>query len=90
MTQNRPRSGADRILLLEALLTLVLVALFMVLYFVPASDPTFEPEWWAWPVLAGLFFGILALDRWRRKRRGRMGLSNALPEQEVAPPEELP
>ena len=89
MTQNPPRR-TDRILLLEALLALVLVALFMVLYFVPASDPPFEPEWWAWPVLGGLFFGILLLDQWRRKRRGKSGLSNALPEREVTPPEELP
>ena len=90
MIEHPPRPGADWILLLEALLALVLVALFLVLYFVPASDPPFEPEWWAWPVLAALLFGILALDRWRRRRRGRLGLSNALPEREVPPPEELP
>ena len=90
MTQNSPRRGVDRILLLEALLALLLVALFLLLYFVPAGEPTFEPVWWAWPVLAGLFFGILLLDRWRRKRHGKLGLSNALPEREVTPPEELP
>jgi peptidoglycan/LPS O-acetylase OafA/YrhL len=90
MIQNRPRGGADRILLLEALLALILFALFLLLYFVPAGEATFEPAWWAWPVLAGLFFGILLLDQWRRKRRAKSGLSNALPEGEVAPPEELP
>ena len=90
MIQNQPRGRADRILLLEALLALILFALFMVLYFVPAGEATFEPAWWAWPVLAGLFFGILVLDQWRRKRRAKSGLSNALPEGEVGPPEELP
>ena len=89
MTQNPPRR-TDRILLLEAVLALLLIALFLGLYFVPAGKPTFEPEWWAWPVLAGLFFGILLLDQWRRKRRPKTGLSNALPEREVLPPEELP
>ena len=90
MIQNRPSGGTDRILLLEAVLTLLLIALFMLLYFVPAGQATFEPAWWAWPVLAGLFFGILLLDRWRRKRQGKPGLSSALPEREVTPPEELP
>ena len=90
MTPNPARGGADRILLLEALLALLLFALFMLLYFVPAGEATFEPAWWAWPVLAGLFFGILLLDQWRRKRRAKSGLSNALPEGEVTPPEELP
>ena len=90
MTQNHPRGSTDRILLLEALLALVLIALFMALYFVPAGQATFEPRWWAWPLLAGLFFGILLLDQWRRKRRAKSGLSNALPEAEVTPPEELP
>ena len=90
MIQTRPDSGVDRILLLEAALALLLFALFMALYFVPAGEATFQPAWWAWPVLAGLFFGILLLDQWRRKRRAKSGLSNALPEGEVTPPEELP
>ena len=90
MIQNHPRGPTDRILVLEALLALLLVALFLGLYFVPAGEPMFEPEWWAWPVLGGLFFGILLLDQWRRKRRARSGLSNALPDAEVTPPEELP
>jgi peptidoglycan/LPS O-acetylase OafA/YrhL len=90
MKTTSPRSGSDPILILEALLALVLFGLFMMLYFLPAGGATFEPEWWAWPVLVGLFFGILALDRWRRKRRAKSGLSNALPEAEVVRPDELP
>lgn len=90
MNQTPPGSGTDRVLLLEAVLALLFFALFIMLYFVPAGGGTFRPRWWAWPVLAGLFFGILALDQWRRKRRAKSGLSNALPESEVLGPEDLP
>ena len=80
--KNTPsRGGADRILLLEAVLALLLFALFVMLYVVPAGDATLEPRWWAWPVLAVLFFGILLLDQWRRKRRAGSGLSNAVPDE---------
>ena len=89
MNQTPPRSGADRVLLLEAVLTLLFFALFVMLYFVPAGGSTFRPRWWAWPVLVGLFFGILSLEQWRRKRRAKSGLSNALPESEVTEPEDL-
>lgn len=90
MTTTRARSGTDRVLLLEAVLVLVLLALFLILYFVPAGEGTFEPAWWAWPLLAALFFGILGLEQWRRKRRAKSGLSNALPEAGAGGPEELP
>jgi lipopolysaccharide export LptBFGC system permease protein LptF len=74
MTQTPPRSGSDPILLVEAVLVLLLFALFIMLYFVPAGGGTLEPRWWAWPVLALLFFGILGLEHWRRKRRAGSGL----------------
>ncbi|MBW3628832.1 MAG: hypothetical protein KY464_05995 [Gemmatimonadetes bacterium] len=90
MNQTSPRGAADHVLLLEAVLVLLFFALFIMLYFVPAGGNTFRPEWWAWPVLVGLFFGILALDQWRRKRRAKSGLSNALPDSEVIEPEDLP
>ena len=73
MRQTPPRSGSDPILLVEAVLVLVLFALFIVLYFVPAGGGMLEPRWWAWPLLALLFFGILLLDHWRRKRHARSG-----------------
>jgi hypothetical protein len=81
MKHTPSRGGADRILLLEAVLALLLFALFVMLYVVPAGDSALEPEWWTWPLLAGLFFGILLLEQWRRKRRAKGGLSNALPDE---------
>ena len=90
MKQTPAGSGTDPILLLEAVLALLLFALFVMLYFVPAGTARFQPAWWAWPVLAGLFFGILLLDQWRRKRRGKSGLSNALPEEDAARRSDLP
>ena len=89
MKQTPVRGGTDRILLLEAGLALLLFALFVMLYLVPAGNATFEPKWWAWPVLAGLFFGILLLDQRRRKGRAKSGLSNALPEDEADRPGDL-
>jgi peptidoglycan/LPS O-acetylase OafA/YrhL len=69
MKQTRTRSGTDRLLLLEAGLVLLLFALFVILYFVPVGEGSFAPQWWTWPLLVGLFFGILALEHRRRKQR---------------------
>jgi hypothetical protein len=90
MRTQLPREHADRVLLLEVVLALLLFGLFIGLYFVPAGGTTFRPQWWAWPVMAALFFGILLLDRWRRKRRRRTGLSNAIPDTGFIPPNDVP
>ena len=76
-----PETGSGRtdpILLLEAVLALVLFGLFILLYFRPfgLGDPT--PAWWTAPLLGGLFFAILFLERWRRKKRNRAALSRGL------------
>jgi hypothetical protein len=78
MISTRPRKPADPILLIEAALVLVFLGLFLALYFVPAGEGSLLPQWWAWPILAGIFFGILLLERWRRKRRDSASMSAAL------------
>jgi len=80
----------DPILLLEAGLTLLLFALFIILYFQPAGTGDVVPEWWTAPLLGALFFTILLLERWRRKRRGKSELSRGLADPTEAPPDELP
>jgi hypothetical protein len=90
MNRNVPRERTDYVLLLEWAMGLLLVGLSVALYFRPAGGPTFQPQPWAWPVLAALFFGILYLDRWRRKRRRKTGLSRAIPESDFIPPHDVP
>lgn len=55
-------------LLLEVALILALLILAILLYWRPASDGDLRPNWWNWPTLAVLFFSIVALHTWRRKR----------------------
>jgi hypothetical protein len=59
----------DRILLLEVLMVLLLIALSVTLFWQPAAAGLASPQWWHWTVLAALFFGVIGLDRWRRRRR---------------------
>ena len=79
MTAKPYRQRPDPVLLLEAVLVLALFVLFLVLYLVPAGSGALIPAWWAWPLLATVFFGILLLERWRRKRRDRSELSRGVP-----------
>lgn len=77
---ERPRwtAGTDLLLLLEVALVLLLLGLFVAFYLVPAEEGTVGRPWWRTPVVVGLFFLVLGLERRRRKRRARSGLSNAL------------
>ena len=61
--------GMDRLLMLELALGVLLFALAFFLYLLPAAREPFLPAWWSLPLLGGLFFGILALDRYRRRPR---------------------
>jgi peptidoglycan/LPS O-acetylase OafA/YrhL len=75
---------ADRLLLVEAALALVVFALFVYLFLVPAARPPFAPRWWTALALAAAFFSLIALDAWRRKRgreqdRQRAGRSRSGP-----------
>lgn len=58
----------DRLLLVEAALALIVFALFVYFFLIPAARPPFAPRWWTGPVLAAAFFSLVALDTWRRKR----------------------
>lgn len=73
-----PPRRADRILLLEVALGLLLLGLFVVLYLIPAESSFAERRWWSGPLLAAFFFGVLLLDAWRRKRRNRDALREVL------------
>ena len=66
-----PPLRSDPLLLWETGLVLVLLALFIVLFLLPASRQPFRPHWFAGPILAIGLFGVLFLDRWRRRGRNR-------------------
>lgn len=74
----KPATRADPVLLLEVGLVLLLLGLFIALYWVPSSDETFVADWWVFPLLGALFFGILLLEGWRRRRGNRSALREAL------------
>lgn len=87
MTRRTWSSGVDLTLLLEVALVLLFLGLFIAFYLVPAEEGTVALPWWRTPLLVGLFFGVLALEARRRKRKAKSGLSNALGEP-VSPPRE--
>jgi hypothetical protein len=78
------RSGRrpDPLLLWEAGLFLVLVVLFLVLFFRPAAEQPFHPYWFSGPLLAAGLFGLLYLDRRRKRKREREELREVLDEAE--------
>lgn len=73
MERQRWNSGADLSLLLEVALGLLLLGLFIAFYLVPAEEGTAGWPWWRTPILVGLFFGVLALEARRRKRKEQSG-----------------
>jgi hypothetical protein len=77
---GKPRGRTDRWMLLEVGLGLLLFGLAIYLYWIPAAREPFIPRWWSLPVLAGLFFGILWLHRWRRRSRTEDQLHEAVRE----------
>lgn len=60
--------GTDPLLLVEAALALLLFGLFVFLFLLPAARPPFLPRWWTWLLVGTVFFALLGLDAWRRKR----------------------
>jgi uncharacterized membrane protein len=61
----------DRVLLAEVTLILVLFGLGIVFYWRPAAagwegDST---AWWQWLLLGAVFFAIMALETFRRRRK---------------------
>ncbi len=66
---REPKRRSERFMMLELVLGVLLFALAIFLYWIPAAREPFIPRWWSLPVLAGLFFGLLWLHRWRRQNR---------------------
>lgn len=80
MAHPRRATRTDPVLLLEVALGLTMIALFVWLFWIPASQGPFVPRWWAGWLLAGMFFGIVGLDAWRRRRRRSLELRETLEE----------
>lgn len=69
---NAPRrSRTDPIVVLEAALVVLLLAVFILLYVVPTETRLEGVPWWSPVVLVGLFLTVIGVDAVRRKRRGR-------------------
>jgi hypothetical protein len=69
MSRQQRAGPADRLLVVEVALVLLLFALAVGLYIIPAEQPAaFLPDWWAGIVLAILFFSIVVLHALRRRR----------------------
>jgi hypothetical protein len=79
---------ADPLLLWEAGLFLVLLVLFILLFLLPAARQPFHPHWFSGPLLAAGLFGLLVLDRRRKRRRDREELREVLDEAESGSPRE--
>lgn len=75
-----PSRSTDPALVAEIALTLLLIALGIYFYLRPAAEGLGGAEWWHWVLLAGLFFSILALHNWRKRRGGHRGLHEAIRE----------
>jgi hypothetical protein len=71
----------DRALLAEVVLVLALVALGLVLFWRPAASGVLNPRWWHWTVLAVLFFSVVGLAGYRRRRRGNRALHEVIREE---------
>lgn len=78
MDETRNAATSDPLLLLEIVLVLVLFALAVALYWIPAAVLPFTPGWWTWLLLGGVLVAILLLERGRRRRRQRLALRDAL------------
>ena len=78
-----PRNTAgyvDRFLLAEVALVIVLVALAVGFFLIPAAEPPFQPGWWAGILMAIVFFAIIVVDTMRRRRRSTTELHRVLDE----------
>lgn len=78
MPDDSPSWKLEPLLLIEVGLALLLFGLAVALFFVPAAQPSFVPYWWAWILLAGLFFGIVGLETYRRRHRSREELRRVM------------
>lgn len=58
----------NRYLLIEVGLIIALLVVSIFLYWRPAAEGDLTQPWWHWPSLALLFFSVVGLHTWRRKR----------------------
>ena len=72
--RRSPDRPNDPLLLIEAVLALLLLALFIALYVFPTQTGTDRVSWWTPVVLGGLALALLLLDARRRKQRHRRDL----------------
>jgi hypothetical protein len=70
----------DPLLLVEATLALLLLALFIALYVFPTQTGTDRVSWWTPIVLGGLALALLLVDARRRKQRHRRDLQEMFDE----------
>lgn len=61
-------------------MVLGLIVLSVVFYLRPAADRTMSFAWWNWILLGALFFTVVGLHNWRRRRRGQAALHDAIRE----------
>jgi hypothetical protein len=78
--RRSPSRPNDPILILEAVLALLLLALFIALYVFPTQTGTDRVSWWTPVVLGGLALALLLLDARRRKQRHRRDLREMIDE----------
>lgn len=76
----RRTSSTDPLLLLEAALVILLIALFLFLYVVPTRTRLSDIPWWSPVLLGGLLFGLLLFHAWRRKRSQRRDIKAMMEE----------
>lgn len=75
---TEPSPPVDRLLLVEVVLGIVLGALAVYYFIVPAGSAEFVPSWWVGFVLAILFFSIVIMETFRRRTRSRAEMHRAL------------
>jgi peptidoglycan/LPS O-acetylase OafA/YrhL len=81
-----PQRRNDPVLLIEACLALLLLALFIALYVFPTQTGATRISWWTPVVLGGFALGLLLLDGWRRKRRHRREVQEMMEDHLGGPP----
>lgn len=78
MARLIPAAPADRLLLIEVVLVLLLIAFAIGLFLIPVAQPQFLPDWWAGILLAILFFAVVVIDTLRRRGRAGAALHGVL------------
>lgn len=80
IARRSPSRPNDPLLIIEAVLALLLLALFVALYVFPTQTGSERISWWTPVVLGGLALALLLLDARRRKQRHRRDLQEMIDE----------